>query len=223
LYYKVRRAKKTMREQRFVSYFRVSTDKQGRSGLGLDAQREAVSQFLSGRGAAVIAEFVEIESGSKNDRPQLALALETCRRHKATLLIAKLDRLARNVAFIANLMDSATDFVAVDMPHASRLVLHVMAAFGEHEREMISQRTKAALAAAKARGVKLGLNGARIAAQNHAEAVAYAATIEEHVNSARASGAKTLTAIAAYLNDHCVPSREDKHGIRQTWREPSGG
>jgi DNA invertase Pin-like site-specific DNA recombinase len=205
-----------MREQCFVSYFRVSTDKQGRSGLGLDAQREAVSQFLSSRqnsnapGCSVVAEFVEIESGSKNDRPQLALALETCRRHKATLLIAKLDRLARNVAFIANLMESATDFVAVDMPHASRLVLHVMAAFAEHEREMISQRTKAALAAAKARGVKLGLNGARIAAQHHREAVAYAATIEEHVSAARASGAKTLTAIAAYLNAHGIPSREGK-------------
>jgi DNA invertase Pin-like site-specific DNA recombinase len=119
-------------------------------------------------------------------------------------------RLARNVAFIANLMESATDFVAVDMPHASRLVLHVMAAFAEHEREMISQRTKAALATAKARGVKLGLNGARIAAANHAQAVAYAATIEQHVSAARASGAKTLTAIAAYLNQHGVPSREGR-------------
>ncbi len=142
-----------MREERYVSYFRVSTDKQGRSGLGLDAQRTAVEQFLATRGAAgcTMAEFVEIESGSKNDRPQLALALEACRKHRATLLIAKLDRLARNVAFIANLMDGNIDFVAVDMPHASRLVLHVMAAFAEHEREMISQRTKAALVAAKAR------------------------------------------------------------------------
>lgn len=136
--------------------------------------------------------------------------METCRRHKATLLIAKLDRLARNVAFIANLMESATDFVAVDMPHASRLVLHVMAAFAEHEREMIRDRTKAALAAAKARGVRLGINGARLAAANHAEAVAWAATIEEHVRAARASGAKTLTAIAAYLNTHSIPSREGK-------------
>ncbi|MGD0189969.1 MAG: recombinase family protein, partial [Rhizomicrobium sp.] len=96
------------------------------------------------------------------------------------------------------------------MPHASRLVLHVMAAFAEHVREMISQRTKAALAAAKARGVKLGINGARLAAANHAEAVAWAATVREHMDAARASGAKTLTAIAAYLNDHAVPSREGK-------------
>lgn len=200
---------------KFISYFRVSTDRQGVSGLGLDAQRAAVEQFLRLRPGAddstpVLAEFTEIESGSKNDRPQLALALQACRKHRATLLIAKLDRLARNVAFIANLMESATDFVAVDMPHASRLVLHVMAAFAEHEREMISQRTKAALAAAKARGVKLGLNGARLAAANHAGAVAYTATIEEHVRAARASGAKTLTAIAAHLNMHGIPSREGK-------------
>ena len=204
------RAKMTPRDDRYVSYFRVSTDKQGRSGLGLEAQREAVSQFVSGRGAAVIAEFVEIESGSKNDRPQLALALETCRRHKAVLIIAKLDRLGRNVAFVSALMESDVEFIAADNPHASKLMLHMLAAFAEHEREMISQRTKAALAAAKARGVKLGLNGARIAARHHREAVAYAATIEEHVNSARASGATTLTAIAAYLNDHAIPSREGK-------------
>src|SRR6185295_20257067 len=120
-----------MSDQRFVTYFRVSTDKQGRSGLGLDAQREAVNRFLWGRAATIVSEHVEIESGSKNDRPQLALALEACRRNKATLLIAKLDRLARNLAFVANLMDSDTDFVACDNPHASRLVLHILAAVGE--------------------------------------------------------------------------------------------
>jgi DNA invertase Pin-like site-specific DNA recombinase len=205
----------SVREDRYVSYFRVSTDRQGVSGLGLDAQREAVNQFLRARQAAtgctgIVAEFVEIESGAKNDRPQLALALDTCRRHKATLLIAKLDRLARNVAFIAGLMEAGIDFVAVDMPHASRLVLHVMAAFAEHEREMIRDRTRAALAAAKARGVKLGINGARLAAQNHAEAVAWTGTVAEHVEAARASGAKTLTAIAAYLNARGIPSREGK-------------
>ena len=110
----------------------------------------------------------------------------------------------------SNLMERATDFVAVEMPHASRLVLHVMATFAGHEREMISQRTKAALAAAKARGVRLGLNGARIAAHNHAEAVAWTKTVAEHINAARASGAKTLTAIAAYLNTPGIPSREGK-------------
>ncbi len=137
----------------FVAYFRVSTDKQGSSGLGLEAQREAVARHVGG---AIVAEFQEVESGKKNDRPQIAAALAVCRGRRATLIIAKLDRLARNVAFISSLMESGVDFVAVDNPYATRLTIHILAAVAEHEREMISQRTKAALAAAKARGVKLG-------------------------------------------------------------------
>ena len=139
----------------FVGYFRVSTDRQGRSGLGLEAQREAVTRYIAGRGS-MLAEFTEIESGRRNDRPALADALALCRRQRATLLIARLDRLARSVAFISNLMESGVDFVAVDMPEANRLTMHILAAVAEHEREAISQRTKAALQAAKARGVKLG-------------------------------------------------------------------
>lgn len=139
----------------FVSYYRVSTDKQGRSGLGLDAQRAAVAAFTTGRGH-VLAEFTEIESGKKSDRPQLAAALNVCRKKKARLVIAKLDRLARNVAFIANLMDSGVEFIACDMPEANRLTLHILAAVAEHEREAISRRTKEALAAAKVRGTRLG-------------------------------------------------------------------
>jgi DNA invertase Pin-like site-specific DNA recombinase len=107
----------------------------------------------------LVAEHTEIESGKKSDRPELLTALAACKRHKATLIIAKLDRLARNVAFIANLMESGVEFVAVDNPHASKLMLHLLAAFAEHEREQISSRTKVALAAAKARGVKLGKHG----------------------------------------------------------------
>jgi DNA invertase Pin-like site-specific DNA recombinase len=140
----------------FVAYFRVSTDKQGASGLGLEAQREAVARHVAGAGGAIVAEFQEIESGKRNDRPQIAAALAVCRLRRATLIIAKLDRLARNVAFISSLMESGVDFVAVDNPYATRLTIHILAAVAEHEREMISQRTKAALAAAKARGVKLG-------------------------------------------------------------------
>jgi DNA invertase Pin-like site-specific DNA recombinase len=140
--------------QGFVSYLRVSTDRQGQSGLGLEAQRSAIVGFVAGR--PIAAEFIEIESGKRNDRPQLAAALDLCRQRKATLVIAKLDRLARNVFFIAGLMESGVDFVAVDMPYANRLTMHILAAVAEHEREMISARTKAALAAAKARGVKLG-------------------------------------------------------------------
>ncbi len=138
----------------FVAYYRVSTDRQGQSGLGLNAQRAAVAGFVSAR--ELVAEFTEVESGKRNDRPQLAMALNLCRRRRAMLVIAKLDRLARNGAFIANLMESGGEFTAVDMPSANKLTLHILAAVAEHEREMISARTKAALAAAKVRGVTLG-------------------------------------------------------------------
>jgi DNA invertase Pin-like site-specific DNA recombinase len=198
-----------MAEQRFVTYYRVSTDRQGRSGLGLDAQREAVGRFLAGRAATVVTEFVEIESGGKEDRPKLKEALAACQRGKATLLIAKLDRLARSVAFIANLMDSNnTDFVACDMPHASRLVIHVMAAFAEHERQIIGERTKAALVSAKARGVRLGANGAVLARQHKAEATAYALEVQGAINVALDKGAHTTRQIADSLNSTGFPSRQ---------------
>lgn len=146
----------SFRQARFVAYLRVSTARQGASGLGLEAQRSAVQAYLASGGHQLAAEYVEVESGKRDDRPQLAAALAACRLHRATLVIAKLDRLARNVRFIAGIMDSGVDFVACDMPHANRLTLHLMAAMAEHEAMAISERTKAALAAAKARGVKLG-------------------------------------------------------------------
>jgi DNA invertase Pin-like site-specific DNA recombinase len=139
---------------RFVAYYRVSTDKQGRSGLGLEAQREAVRPYLNGGNWTLADEVTEIESGKRNDRPELDRALGLCRLYGATLVVAKLDRLARNVAFISKLMESGVEFVAVDFPQANRLT--ILAAVAEHEMAMISQRTKAALAAAKARGVQLG-------------------------------------------------------------------
>src|SRR3712207_3006231 len=135
-----------MAQGRIVAYYRVSTDKQGRSGLGLEAQREAVHRHLNGGSWQLVAEVIEVESGKRNDRPKLAEALRLCRIHKATLIIAKLDRLARNVAFISNLMESGVEFTAVDFPQANRLTVHILAAVAEHEREMISQRTVAALA-----------------------------------------------------------------------------
>ena len=141
--------------QKFIAYYRVSTDRQGQSGLGLDAQRSAVMNHIAGQGE-LVAEFTEIESGKKSDRPQLTAALAVCRKQKARLIIAKLDRLARNVAFVANLMESGVEFLAVDNPHANKLMLHMLAAFAEHEREQISKRTKEALAAAKRRGTRLG-------------------------------------------------------------------
>jgi hypothetical protein len=145
-----------MANGKFVSYIRVSTQRQGRSGLGLEAQRDAVTNHLNGGRWSLIAEVVEVESGKRSDRPKLAEALRLCRASKATLVIAKLDRLARNVAFIANLMESGVEFVACDMPQANRFTLHILAAVAEHEAAMISARTKAALAAAKARGIRLG-------------------------------------------------------------------
>src|SRR5262245_12464616 len=156
----------------FVAYYRVSTDRQGRSGLGLDAQREAVRAHLANHSGTLQAEFCEIESGKRSDRPQLAAAIAAAKKAKATLIIAKLDRLARNVHFISGLMESGIDFVAADNPHANKLMVHMLAAFAEHEREQISQRTKDALAAAKARGIRLGRNAAeRLAPAYRAAAV----------------------------------------------------
>src|SRR6476646_7003751 len=112
----------------FVAYYRVSTARQGASGLGLEAQRKAVADYLAGSNCEIIGEFTEIESGRKDDRPKLQEALRACRLRRAKLIIAKLDRLARNVAFISNLMESKTEFVAVDFPEANRLTVHILAA-----------------------------------------------------------------------------------------------
>jgi DNA invertase Pin-like site-specific DNA recombinase len=140
----------------FVAYYRVSTERQGRSGLGLEAQVATVEAHARRSGGEIIAVFQEVESGKRADRPELSQALALCKKKRATLVIAKLDRLSRNVAFIANLMESRAEFVACDMPQANKLTLHIMAAMAEHEREAISKRTKEALAAARARGTKLG-------------------------------------------------------------------
>ena len=158
--------------RQFVAYYRVSTDRQGRSGLGLDAQREAVLRHLASHAGELIGEFCEVESGRRSDRPQLAAAIAAAKKPRASLIIAKLDRLARNVHFISGLIESGVDFVAADNPHANKLMVHMLAAFAEHEREQISQRTKDALAAAKARGIRLGRNAAeRLAPAYRAEAI----------------------------------------------------
>lgn len=145
-------------EGRFISYIRVSTSKQGASGLGIEAQRKAILDYLNGGDWKLIAEYCEVESGKKTDaeRPRLHAALEHCKRIKATLLIARLDRLARNAAFLLNLRDSGVDFKAVDMPQAEKVTVGLMAVMAEHVRDAISHSTKEALKAAKARGVRLG-------------------------------------------------------------------
>src|SRR3984893_18460178 len=140
-----------MARGKFIGYLRVSTEKQGLSGLGLEAQRKAIEDYLNGGRWELLAEYVEIESGKRSDRPELAATLAHSKTTGATLVIAKLDRLSRNVAFISNLMESGVDFVAADMPMANRLTVHVLAAVAEHEREMISERTKRALGSIKVR------------------------------------------------------------------------
>ena len=154
----------------YVTYYRVSTSKQGESGLGLAAQMESVNAFFASRPHEAVATFTEVESGKRSDRPELLKALDECRRRKATLVIAKLDRLGRNLAFIANLMESGVEFICCDNPHANRLMLHMLAAFAEFERDLISKRTKDALAVAKVKGVQLGTNGRVLAEKHKAEA-----------------------------------------------------
>jgi len=170
-----------MANGRFIAYYRVSTARQGASGLGLEAQQESVRAFLNGGSWELVGEFQEVETGKGSDatakRPQLRAALEACRKQGATLLIAKIDRLARNVHFVSGLMESRVKFVACDMPDANDLTIHIIAAVAEHEAKRISQRTKDALAVAKARGVELGKMGPANLRPNvekrQAEAVAF--------------------------------------------------
>lgn len=203
---------------KFVSYLRVSTAKQGRSGLGIEAQRDVVESFLNGGRWTLVAEHVEVESGKRNDRPALAKALADCRLHGARLVVAKLDRLARNAAFLLTLRDSGVDFVAADMPEANRLTVGILAVVAEAEREAISARTKAALGAAKRRGVTLGghperltrvarRRGAQASAETRtARAEQRAADLRPAIEDARQNGAASLRAIAASLNDRGIPA-----------------
>ncbi len=204
-----------MQAHGYVAYYRVSTVRQGRSGLGLEAQRETVARFL--RGKAPTAEFTETESGRSNDRPQLKRAIAECRRAKATLLIAKLDRLARSVSFISNLMESDIEFTVADFPEANRLTIHILAAVAEHESRLISERTTSALAAARARGTALGSNAHRDK-QAHVEVLQKARQVRSEkarnraaatakaVADARALGVTTLRGIANKLNEWGRPA-----------------
>ena len=204
-----------MASGRYIAYYRVSTARQGRSGLGLDAQKHAVHQYLNGGQWALLSEYVEIESGKRSDRPQLAAALAACRLHKAKLVIAKLDRLARNVAFVSTLMESGVDFVAVDFPTANRLTIHILAAVAEHEAHAISERTKAALAAARARGMKLGgyrgragtkSDCERARAAQKASADQRASDLAGTIRSIQAEGHRSLRSIGRELTHRGIPT-----------------
>lgn len=204
---------------KLVTYERVSTARQGRSGLGLDAQRAAIDAFALERGAAVLARFTEIESGGKNDRPELERALTLARLTGSTLVIAKLDRLSRNAAFLLTLQSSGVRFVACDMPEANDLTVGIMALVAQQEREAISRRTKEALAAAKARGVKLGNpNGAAALrragkggeALRHAVAAnadEFAQSLAPVVEELRSQEITTLRETAEALNDRGILTR----------------
>ena len=201
----------TAAADRFVLYRRVSTDEQGRSGLGLEAQKRDLDLFLAGRqGALVLADLVEVASGGKSDRPVLGEALALCRKEKATLLVAKLDRLSRNVAFVANLLEEkGVEFVVASLPQASRFELHLYAALAEQERAFIGQRTKAALAAAKERGVKLGGARHHLAGLVEAkkEAVRQEATALAPLLLPLKQAGASLRAICAHLNAAGVKTR----------------
>ncbi len=212
---------------RFVAYLRVSTDRQGRSGLGLEAQRAAVAEHAARAGGAVRAEFVEVESGRKNDRPQLAAALAACRAHRATLLIAKLDRLARNARFLLGVVEGSGEggVVFCDLPQVppgpvGKFLVTQMAAVAELEAGLISQRTRAALAAAKARGVRLGNPRLRAGtaemahaatAARAAKAKGRAADVLPYLEQAKRAGARTLRELAAALAARGVPAPAGGH------------
>jgi DNA invertase Pin-like site-specific DNA recombinase len=194
-----------MSASRFVAYYRVSTLAQGRSGLGIEAQQTAVRYFLNGGSWALLGEFTEIESGANNARPELAKALNACRLKGATLVIAKLDRLSRDAHFLLGLDKAGVDFVAADMPSATRMTVGIMAVVAEEERRMIAARTKAALGAAKARGVVLGgwkggpmVDGTLGAAANRSRADAFAAKLAPIVTDLRHRGL-SLRQVAAEL------------------------
>ncbi len=199
----------------YVAYYRVSTEKQGQSGLGLEAQQEAVRSYLNGGRWKLSAEVIEVESGRNSRRPKLAEALRLAKLHKATLIIAKLDRLARNVAFVSTLMEAGVEFTAVDFPQANRLTIHILAAVAEHEAAMISARTKAALAAAKARGTKLGgFKGFTFTPEHHEAAArarqeapdARAAELAPVIAEMRSVGVTSLASLARALTDRGIPT-----------------
>jgi DNA invertase Pin-like site-specific DNA recombinase len=190
---------------KFVAYYRVSTDKQGLEGNGIEAQKQAVARYLASLDCELLGRFEEVESGANNLRPELARAIAMAKSHKAVLVIAKLDRLSRNAAFLLQLQDSGVDFVACDMPNADKLSIGIIALLAQRERQLISDRTKAGLAVVKQRGTKLGnpnpgpaLTAARGAVQ--ARKAAFAAVAMRAIREIQSTGVTKLTQIADCMN-----------------------
>lgn len=198
---------KTMSDRLYIAYYRVSTEEQGAGGHSLDAQRAAVQRYLEAHGGHLASEYTEVESGKKNNRPELQAAIQECRRHRVTLLIAKLDRLARNVHFITGLIESRVDFVCCDNPHANKVMIQMLAVFAEFERDRISERTKEGLAAAKAKGVELGKNGKHVLApQNKAKADAFALSMVPIIEGLQAEGYTSIRKLMEALNARQIPT-----------------
>ena len=195
-----------------IGYYRVSTEEQGRSGLSLEAQQKAVSDFAKANDYILIDEFVEIRSSRSNIHFALKAALGECKQQQAVLLIAKLDRLSRNVAFIATLMDAKdVFFTVVDNPHADKIILHIMAVFAQYEREQISKRTSAALQAAKRKGVVLGKHGRDVLSKlNYLEANMFALAMRPTVQLLKDRGITTIRAISDELNKMGVATFRNK-------------
>lgn len=200
---------------KWISYLRVSTDRQGKSGLGIEAQRNSVAEYLNGGSWKLVKEYVEVESGKRTDRPMLAEAIKACRAYGAKLVIAKLDRLSRDAHFLLGLEKAGIDFVAADMPNANRLTVGIMAMVAEEERRMISKRTKDALAAAKRRGTKLGGDRGVVPSKRartlatealQARADSRAADIAPIIKDLQAAGAESLRDIARGLNEAGIPT-----------------
>lgn len=190
----------------YISYLRVSTGKQAASGLGLESQQTIIRDFIAKNGGELLREVIEIESGRKDNRPELQKALSLCRKHNAVLLLPKLDRLSRSVAFVSGLMSSGIKFTLCDMPDATDFTLHIYSAVAQEERRLISERTKNALAAAKARGVKLGANGRILACNNYAAAIDFAEGLRPEIEELRASGYRTCQSLCDELNRLQIPT-----------------
>ncbi len=209
----IKRVRQACKKRSHTYAFRqINKDK---AGWAFEAQQQAVRLFSHAYRYQIVGEIIEVESGKNNNRPLLLDALQQCKDKQATLLIARLDRLARNVAFIAQLMESGVDFKAIDNPFAGKLVLHIMAAFAEHERDQISERTRAALQAAKLRGVRLGSHGRDVLSKQHREeSLRFATSLLPTVSAIRDSGVNTVRGIMTELNRLQVPTY---HGGDTNW------